>query len=131
MPGSDTEDPGPSTSRGIAVRCEREKSFVFAAVDDDMVPAVQDVGDRLPQRKRTVQIHLKPRFVSSEGAEKQASSVRDALHEVSATERKFGFTQQMEQASAPKDDEFALIQDYGIDDDDALQRALEASLKEK
>lgn len=109
-PGSDTEDPGPSTSRGITVRCEREKSFVFAAADDDVVPAVQDVGDRLPQRKRTVQIHLEPRFVSSEGAEKQASSVRDALREVSATERKFGFAQQTEQTSATKEDEFTLIQ---------------------
>ncbi|KAH8025109.1 hypothetical protein HPB51_003025 [Rhipicephalus microplus] len=109
-PGSDTEDPGPSTSRGITVRCEREKSFVFAAADDDVVPAVQDVGDRLPQRKRTVQIHLEPRFVYSEGAEKQASSVRDALREVSATERKFGFAQQTEQTSATKEDEFTLIQ---------------------
>ncbi|KAL3229420.1 hypothetical protein MRX96_023604 [Rhipicephalus microplus] len=108
-PGSDTEDPGPSTSRGITVRCEREKSFA-AAADDDVVPAVQDVGDRLPQRKRTVQIHLEPRFVSSEGAEKQASSVRDALREVSATERKFGFAQQTEQTSATKEDEFTLIQ---------------------
>ncbi|KAL3221088.1 hypothetical protein MRX96_029645 [Rhipicephalus microplus] len=110
-PGSDTEDPGPSTSRGITVRCEREKSFVFAAADDDVVPAVQDVGDRLPQRKRTVQIHLEPRFVSSEGAEKQASSVRDAVREVSATERKFGFAQQTEQTSATKEDEFTLIQE--------------------
>ncbi|KAL1481845.1 hypothetical protein MTO96_034160 [Rhipicephalus appendiculatus] len=110
MPGSDTEDPGPSTRRGIAERCERERSFVFAAADDDVVPAVQDVGDRLPRRKRTVQVHLEPRFVSSEAAEKQASSVRDALREVSATERKFGLAQQTEQASAPKDDEFTLIQ---------------------
>ncbi|KAL3178747.1 hypothetical protein MRX96_009427 [Rhipicephalus microplus] len=92
--GSEAYDPGPSTSRGITVRCEREKSFVFAAADDDVVPAVQDVGDRLPQRKRTVQIHLEPRFLSSEGAEKQASSVRDALREVSATERKFGMPEE-------------------------------------
>ncbi|KAL1463955.1 hypothetical protein MTO96_027113 [Rhipicephalus appendiculatus] len=78
----------------VASRCganAREVSL-FAAADDNVVPAVQDVGDRLPQRKRTVQIHLEPHLVSSEATEKQASSVCDALREVSATERKFGST---------------------------------------
>ncbi|KAH8041532.1 hypothetical protein HPB51_016977 [Rhipicephalus microplus] len=63
-------------------------------------------------QNRTVQVHLEPHFVSLEAADKQASSVCDALCKVTATQRKFRFAQQTEQTSAPKDDEFTLVQHY-------------------
>lgn len=80
------------------------------AADDCVVPAVQNVSDWLPKQKHTVQIYLELRFAPLDGVNKQASSVRDALHEVSATDRKFRFAQQTEQTSAPKDEEFTLVQ---------------------
>ncbi|KAH8018377.1 hypothetical protein HPB51_003662 [Rhipicephalus microplus] len=50
MLGSEAYDAGPSTSRDVAVRPERERSFVFAAAGDDAVPAVQSDGESTPGR---------------------------------------------------------------------------------
>ncbi|XP_077513273.1 uncharacterized protein LOC144124468 [Amblyomma americanum] len=110
MTGSESGDPAPSTSRDIAVQQRPGQSSVFAAASDDAMPAQRDDSELFPKQKRTVQVHLEPRFVTLEAAEEQACSVRATLRAVSSTERKFGFARQTEEESAPDEDEFTLIQ---------------------
>ncbi|XP_077501619.1 uncharacterized protein LOC144112676 [Amblyomma americanum] len=110
MTGSESGDPAPSTSRDIAVQHRPGQSSVFAAASDDAMPAQRDDSELFPKQKRTVQVHLEPRFVTLEAAEEQACSVRATLRAVSSTERKFGFARQTEEESAPDEDEFTLIQ---------------------
>ncbi|XP_077517393.1 uncharacterized protein LOC144128162 [Amblyomma americanum] len=102
--------PMPSTSSGASTVLQRGRTLDAADAPAAVLAAHRSV-DSSPRERRTIQAHLKTRFVSVESAELQASRVRESLRAVSATERKFGLTGSQENAiPAPPEEEFMLVQ---------------------
>ncbi|KAK8762237.1 hypothetical protein V5799_026496 [Amblyomma americanum] len=102
--------PMPSTSSSASTELQRGRTLAAADAPAAVFAARLSV-DCSPSERRTIQAHLKTRFVSAESAELQASTVRESLRAVSATERKFGLTGSQESAiPAPPEEEFMLVQ---------------------
>ncbi|KAH8039571.1 hypothetical protein HPB51_007555 [Rhipicephalus microplus] len=66
--------------------------------DGDVIDALADAGNPrgdaaiVTSKRRTIQGHIQPSFVSAEFAEAQSASVLESLGAMSATERKFALT---------------------------------------
>ncbi|KAH6943946.1 hypothetical protein HPB50_000791 [Hyalomma asiaticum] len=76
-------------------------------IDGEMTDAPADAvnqrGDAaiVPGKRRTIQGHIQPSFVSAEAAEAQSTTVRKSLSAMSAIERKFALTTTPECATTP------------------------------